>query len=50
MNILLKEFGVKNHKELCDYIIKTPKDKRVIELKELFKKLNVSLNEEGKNE
>lgn len=47
-NKLLEIFGVKNHKELYDYMESNPDDEKVIELKEI---INMSQKiEENKGE
>lgn len=43
---LLKEFGVRNHEELMEYMEKHPEDDRVIELYTIFDYIERLENEE----
>lgn len=45
-NKLLEYFNVNNYQELLEYIRKNPEDKKVNEMKDLFKLYGVDLNNE----
>lgn len=44
---LLEYFGVKNHKELDEYIKNKPNDSKVKELKEILNYFNINEKEEN---
>lgn len=45
-NKLLEYFNVNNYQELVEYIKENPEDKKVNEMKDLFKLYGVDLNNE----
>jgi erythromycin esterase-like protein len=45
-NKLLEYFNVNNYQELLEYIRENPEDKKVNEMKDLFKLYGVDLNSE----
>lgn len=45
-DILLQEFGVKNHAELMEYMDKHPEDERVQQLLEIFEELEKGVVDE----
>ena len=44
---LLNYFGVKNHKELTEYIKENPTDQKVLNLKEILREWGVNFDKES---